>query len=234
MFAPASRQAPRSSQPACPGLLSPEQPYGSITLPLLHSSSLRLTPDQFAELCQANPDAVLELAADGSLICMTPTGSETGARNADLAFQIQAWARATGSWKGFDSSSGFRLPDNSVLSPDASLVGLDRWQALSAEQRRGFAPLCPDLVVELASISGASPSHEGPRGLTALRHKMDAYQRNGARLGWLLIPAERAVEIWEPLADSPAQPRRLEAASRLDGDPHFPGLAVDLEEIWAG
>jgi Uma2 family endonuclease len=229
MFAPASRQAPRSSQPACPGLLSPEQPFGSITLPLLHSSSLRLTPDQFAELCVANPDAVLELAADGFLICMTPTGSETGARNADLAFQIQAWARATGNWKAFDSSSGFRLPDNSVLSPDASLVGLDRWQALSAEQRRGFAPLCPDLVVELAS-----PTDEGPRGLTALRQKMAAYQRNGARLGWLLIPAERAVEIWEPLADSPAEPRRLEAASRLDGDPHFPGLAVDLDEIWAG
>jgi hypothetical protein len=49
-----------------------------------------------------------------------------------------------------------------------------------------------------------------------------------------LIPAERAVEIWEPLADSPAQPRRIEAACRLDGDAHFPGLVVELEEIWAG
>ena len=127
-----------------------------------------------AELCQVNPDAVLELAADGSLICMTPTGSETGARNGELLFQIKAWARATGGWKVFDSSTGFRLPDDSVLSPDASLVALDRWQALSAEQRRGFAPLCPDLVVELAS-----PSDEGPRGLTALRQKMAAYQRNG-------------------------------------------------------
>ena len=78
-----------------------------------------------------------------------------------------------------------------MLSPDAALVALDRWQALSAEQRRGFAPLCPDLVVELAS-----PSDVGPRGLTALRQKMAAYQRNGARLGWLLIPAERAVEVW--------------------------------------
>jgi Uma2 family endonuclease len=165
---------------------------------------------------------------------MTPTGGETGARNADLAFQIQAWARGNGGWKSFDSSTGFRLPDNSVLSPDASLVALDRWQALSAEQRRGFAPLCPDLVVELASTSDASPSDEGPRGITALRQKMAAYQRNGARLGWLLTPAERAVEIWEPLADPPAPPRRLEAASRLDGDPHFPGLAVNLEEIWAG
>ena len=229
MPASASPEALPASMPACSGLLSPQQPFGSITLPLSHSGSLRLTPEQFAELCQVNPDAVLELAADGSLICMTPTGSETGARNGELLFQIKAWARATGGWKVFDSSTGFRLPDDSVLSPDASLVALDRWQALSAEQRRGFAPLCPDLVVELAS-----PSDEGPRGLTALRQKMAAYQRNGALLGWLLIPAERAVEIWEAPADSPDNPRRIEAASRLTGDPHIPGLVVDLEEIWEG
>ena len=40
---------------------------------------------------------------------------------------------------------------------------LDRWQALTHDQRRGFAPLCPDLVVELAS-----PGDEGPRGLGAM------------------------------------------------------------------
>jgi Uma2 family endonuclease len=228
MLAPASPVAPPSPTTACPGLLSPEQPFGSITLPLIHTGSLRLSPEQFDELCQLNPDAVLELAADGSLICMTPTGSDTGARNGELFFQIKTWARANGSWKAFDSSTGFRLPDNSVFSPDAALVALDRWQGLSERERRGFAPLCPDLVVELAS-----PSDEGPRGLTALRQKMAAYQRNGARLGWLLIPAEQAVEIWEPLADTPAPPRRLEAATRLEGDPHLPGLAVDLDEIWA-
>jgi hypothetical protein len=138
-------------------------------------------------------------------------------------------ARGNGSWKSFDSSSGFRLPDNSVLSPDASLVALDRWQALSDAERCGFAPLCPDLEVELAN-----PSDAGPRGLTTLRQKMAAYQRNGARLGWLLIPAEQAVEIWGPLAAAPAQPRRLKAATRLNGDPQFPGLAINLEEIWAG
>jgi len=206
-----------------------------LNLPASLCAGLRFTPEQFAALCQANPEAVLELAADGSLILMTPAGSETGGRNGALSGLLwQALKASALPLKLFDSSTGFRLADNSVLSPDASLVALDRWQALTAEQRRGFAPLCPDLVVELASTSGASPSDEGPRGLTALRQKMAAYQRNGARLGWLLIPAERAVEIWEPLADSPAQPRRLEAASRLEADPHFPGLAIDLEEIWAG
>jgi Uma2 family endonuclease len=201
-----------------------------LNLPASLCAGLRFTPEQFAALCQANPEAVLELAADGSLILMTPTGSETGGRNGALSGLLwQALKASALPLKLFDSSTGFRLADNSVVSPDAALVALDRWQALTAEQRRSFAPLCPDLVVELAS-----PSDEGPRGLTALRQKMAAYQRNGARLGWLLIPAERAVEIWEPLADSPALPRRLEAASRLDGDPQIPGLVVELEEIWAG
>ena len=186
-----------------------------LSLPASLCAGLRFTPEQFAELCQANPDAVLELAADGSLILMTPTGSETGGRNGALSGLLwQALKASALPLKLFDSSTGFRLPDDSVLS---------------AEHRRGFAPLCPDLVVELVS-----PSDEGPRGLTALRQKMAAYQLNGARLGWLLIPAERAVEIWEPLADPPAQPRRLEAATRLDAAPHFPGLVVELKEIWAG
>lgn len=202
----------------------------ALTLPLALAASLRLTPVQFATLCEANPEAVLELAADGSLISMTPTGSETGARNSSLtALLWQALRNSPLPFKLFDSSTGFQLPDGSVLSPDASLVSLERWQALSDAQRRGFAPLCPDLVVELVSASD-----EGPRGLTALRHKMATYQRNGARLGWLLIPAERAVELWGPLQDRTQEPVRIEGAERLEGGAEFPGLVIQLEEIWAG
>ncbi|MEB3306354.1 MAG: Uma2 family endonuclease [Cyanobacteriota bacterium] len=152
---------------------SPQELWGAkgladhLNLPVALTNALRLTPEEFAELCAANPDAVLELAADGSLIQMTPTGSATGAHNADLLFQVQSWARARGVWKVFGSSTGFCLPDGSVRSPDASLVALERWQALSADERRGFAPLCPDLVVELAS-----PKDDGPRGVSALRQKM--------------------------------------------------------------
>jgi Uma2 family endonuclease len=227
MLAPPRQPEPPPKPPA------PEareiRPPEALTLPPSLWAGLRFTLEQFEVLCQANPEAVLELAADGSLILMTPTGSETGGRNGALMVVLGLALRASGlPLKIFDSSTGFRLPDNSVLSPDASLVALDRWQALSAEQRRGFAPLCPDLVVELAS-----PSDEGPRGLIALRQKMAAYQRNGARLGWLLIPAERAVEVWVPFADPPHEPSRIEKATRLDGGPEFPGLVIELEEIWA-
>jgi len=195
--------------------------------PLLLPERLRLTADQFEAVCHANPDAVLELDASGQLIQMTPTGSETGARNQALGALLWLGVRASGlPLKLFDSSTGFRLPDGSVLSPDASLVWRERWDALTVEERQGFAPLCPDLVVELAS-----PSDEGPRGLTALRRKMAAYQANGAQLGWLLIPEQRAVEVW--LAGA-SQTERIAPATTLDAGDLFPGLQIDLAEVWQG
>ena len=66
---------------------------------------------------------------------MTPTGSETGARNSRLVMRLLLWADQQGGWKVFDSSAGFRLPNGSVLSPAASLVRPERWQALSEAQR---------------------------------------------------------------------------------------------------
>ena len=119
-----------------------------LTLPRM----LTFTPSQFAEVCDANPEAVLELDADGTLIEMTPTGGSTSARKSALLFQLQAWARTTGDWIVGDSSAGFRLPDGSVRSPEASLVRLDRWRALSDAERDGFPPLCPDLVVQKAAL----------------------------------------------------------------------------------
>ena len=217
----ASNPSPPSSTEAAPAMG-----------PLLLPQELQLTPEQFVLLCAANPDAVLELDAQGHLISMTPTGGDTGSRNSRLLMRLLLWADRTGGWKVFDSSTGFRLPDGSVLSPDASLVSLERWQALSPEQRRGFPPLCPDLVVELAS-----PSDEGPRGVAALRRKLTAYQLNGAQLGWLLLPHEQVVEVWlgrqSPEAPLP-EPQRLEGVTELDGGMVLPGLLLDLEEIWRG
>jgi Uma2 family endonuclease len=230
--------APPSSAPPASGP-KPEALDAGLP-PLLLPRDLRLSPEQFALVCAANPEAVLELAADGQLIAMTPTGGDTSARNSLLIARLQIWALGQGGWKVFDSSGGFRLPDGSVLSPDASVVRDDRWQALSLEQRRGFPPLCPDLVIELSS-----PSDDGPRGATALRRKMATYLANGAQLGWLLFPERQAVEIWRApsllpvqgasakVPEGPSQPERLEPADTLDGGAAFPGLRLELAELWA-
>jgi len=192
-----------------------------LTLPL----SLTFTPSQFAEVCAANPEAVLELAADGTLIEMTPTGGSTGARNSRLLAQLENWAVAADlGWIVFDSSTGFQLPDGSIRSPDASVVRLDRWQALSAAERESFAPICPDLVVELAS-----PSDE----IEVLRRKMVAYMTNGARLGWLLLPQKRTVEVWTAgTTESTNSSLVLNDPSRLEAGLEFPGLVIDPRRIW--
>ena len=203
--------------------IAPPAPRADALAPLQLPSDLCLSPEQFAAVCAANPDAVLELDAAGNLIHMTPTGGETGARNSRLLMRFLVWADQLGGWQVFDSSTGFRLPDGAVLSPDASLVRLERWQLLTPQQRRSFPPLCPDVVVELAS-----PSDQGPRAVAALRQKMAAYQANGAQLGWLLIPEERAVEVW-PVA---SEPHRIEAATQLDGGLLLSGLRIELQDIW--
>jgi Uma2 family endonuclease len=212
---------------------SPSSTQASLVIPpLFIPQELKLTPEQFELVCAANPDAVLELDAQGHLISMTPTGGDTGSRNSRLLMRLLLWADRTGGWKVFDSSTGFRLPDGSVLSPDASLVRLDRWQALTPDQRRGFPPLCPDLVVELAS-----PSDEGPRGVTALRRKLSTYQANGAQLGWLLLPQEQAVEVWPGRSSAEGtlpNLQRWEGGRELDGGTLLQDLRLDLEEIWRG
>jgi len=78
--------------------------------PLVLHPELRLSPEQFALVCEANPDADLELSAGGHLISMTPTGGDTSARNTALLYALQHYARSQGGWKVLDSSGGFRLP----------------------------------------------------------------------------------------------------------------------------
>jgi Uma2 family endonuclease len=192
-----------------------------LTLP----RTLTLTPSQFAEVCAANPEAVLELAADGTLIEMTPTGGSTGARNQTLGALL--WLAIEQSHlplKLFDSSAGFLLPDGSVRSPDASVVRLERWQALSEAERDGFPPLCPDLVVELARPT------DGPQ---ALHCKMAAYMANGASLGWLLLPQSRTLEVWKAGAAATANsPLVFTDPAQLEAGPEFPGLVIDPRRIW--
>jgi Uma2 family endonuclease len=91
-------------------------------------------------------------------VCGQP-GASTSARNQTLgALLWLAIEQSRLPLKLFDSCAGFLLAYSFVRSPDASVVRLERCQALSEAERDGFPPLCPDLVVELAvyMANGAS------------------------------------------------------------------------------
>ena len=112
---------------------------------------INLTSEQFYQLCQANPDLKLERNTNGELIVMPPTGGETGKRNSKINLQLGIWNERTQLGEVFDSSTGFTLPNKADRSPDAAWVEKSRWEALTAEDRERFIPLCPDFVIELIS-----------------------------------------------------------------------------------
>jgi len=178
-----------------------------------------ITDEELLQLACRNPGYQFERGAKGELI-VTPAGSEGGRRSMELGYQLTAWNRGRSTGVTFDSSTGFRLPDGSVLAPDASWVRLARWETLTPDERRGFAPLCPDAVFEISSESDR---------LVDLRVKMTAYVKNGAWLAVLIDPNRRTVEIHRP--DGTAQ--LLEDVSAVQFEPELPDFVLDLGPIFS-
>jgi Uma2 family endonuclease len=190
------------------------------SVPVHIPRSLRVTDEQFLEIVKANPDLRLERAATGELIAMTPTGSESGNYNSELNIDVGSWNRQHRSGKVFDSSSGFRLPNGAIRSPDVTWIAQARWDALTSEQRKGFAPLCPDFVIELVSESD---------DLESLQAKMQEYRDNGCRLGWLINPKTKTVEIYRPHA----APEIVPFTTPLSGEDVLPGFQLHLQTLFA-
>ncbi|MBE9146453.1 Uma2 family endonuclease, partial [Planktothrix mougeotii] len=114
---------------------------------------IEMTDEQFFHLCQNNRELRFERNANGELIIMPPTGGETGNKNARITQQIMNWTDADGTGIAFDSSTCFKLPNGADRSPDASWIKLERWEALTDEEKQKFPPICPDFVIELLSPS---------------------------------------------------------------------------------
>lgn len=181
---------------------------------------LQVTPAQFEKLALANCDLRLERTATGDLIVNPPTGWETGERNRSLTGQLDRWYEANEDLgKAFDSSTGFILPNGATRSPDASWVSRERRQALTSEQTGTFANICPDFVVELRSASDT---------LGSLQVKMQEYMDNGARLGWLIDPQNRRVEVYR----QGKEVEILENPTELSGEDLLPRFVLNLSRIW--
>ncbi|AFY79327.1 hypothetical protein Ple7327_4197 [Pleurocapsa sp. PCC 7327] len=180
---------------------------------------IKLTEDQFYQLCRANPDIKFERNAKGEIIIMSPTGGETGNRNAEIIIEFGVWNRRSQLGKLFDSSTGFQLPNGADRSPDVAWIKQERWKALTPEQKEKFPPIAPDFVLELMSPSDR---------LQELQEKMREYIENGVQLGWLINRKNRQVEIYRPgqkveILDNPAT---------LSGEDVLPGFVLDLQIVW--
>jgi Uma2 family endonuclease len=185
----------------------------------LGSALKRMTDREFFDFCQLNQDWRFERTSDGDLIIMPPAGGETGRRNFKLIGLFNVWVESDGTGVGFDSSTGFVLPNGAKRSPDLAWVRSTRWESLTEDEREEFPPLCPDFVVELRSKSDT---------LEKLQRKMLEYVENGAQLGWLIDPLEKRVYVYQPGKEVNC----LIEPQKVSGEPVLRRFELELNRIW--
>ncbi|MEC4817158.1 MAG: Uma2 family endonuclease [Scytonema sp. PMC 1069.18] len=180
---------------------------------------VKLTDDQFYQLCLDNPDVKFERNQWGELIIMPPTGGETGNCNSEINAEFVFWNRRTKLGKVFDSSTCFKLPNGCDRSPYLSWIRLERWNTLSAEQREKFPPIAPDFLLELMSPSDS---------LSDTQDKMQEYMDAGVKLGWLIDRKTRRVEIYR----SGQEVEVLDSPASLSGEEVLPEFVLNLRFVW--
>jgi Uma2 family endonuclease len=178
--------------------------------PIVH-----LNDEQFYQLCIANSDLNLEMNAAGELIIVPPVGGESGNQEAELITDLEIWNRQAKLGKVFSSSTIFILPNGAKRSPDAAWIKLERWEALTIEQRKKFPPIIPDFIIELRSATDR---------LAPIQSKMQEYQENGLRLGWLINPQDHQAEIYR--LGKPVEVIQIPAV--ISGEDVLPGFELQL------
>lgn len=183
-------------------------------------SVIELNREQFYQICQDNPDLKLERTATGNLVIMSPTGEETGRKNASLIVQVGLWNEQTQLGEVFDSSTGFSLPNGADRSPDVAWLEKSHWEALSPQEKEKFIPLCPDFVIELLSPTD---------NLKHVQTKMQEYIENGCQLGWLINQKQKIVEVYRPGKETEI----LDALASLSGENVLPSFTLNLTKVWS-
>ena len=179
----------------------------------------KITVEHFEQLCELNPELKLETNHQGELIVMSPTGYETGMNNASLIAQFWNWNRQYDLGIVCDSSTGFILPNGAIRSPDVSWIAKERITRFSKEEKAKFLPLAPDFALELMSPSDR---------LETTQAKMQEYQENGVKLGWLINPQLQQVEIYRPEKVTEV----VNHPVTLSGEDILPELVIELDFIW--
>lgn len=189
----------------------------AITLDL--SPIIKLTDEEYYKLATAHQNLRIERTPTGELVIMPPTGGNTGRRNISISAQLENWSRQDKTGVAFDSSTSFNLPNGGYRSPDASWIRLERWNTLTEEQKDTFPPICPDYAIELRSKTDS---------LKYLQNKMQEYLASGLRLGWLIDPKTKKVEIYR----QGKVVEVLESPTALSGEDVLPGFVLDFQPIF--
>ncbi len=182
---------------------------------VLKTDALRMTEEEFFNLCQQNRELRMERDKNQNLFILSATSYETSRINNKLAYQLTLWNEKHLLGEVFGSNAGYTLSNKAIRSPDVSWVSKVRHNALPMIERKRFAHICPDFVIELKSDSDS---------LKQLKEKMQEWIENGCKLGWLIDPEERKVYIYHSTGDN----SEMHFDEKITGENTLPGFVLDI------
>ena len=177
-----------------------------------------LTDEEIMRLNLQNPELRFECNADGALVTVSPSGAIAGNREAKALAYLLNWVESHDLGEVFGSSTGFKLENGAVRSPNAAFVAKERLPEAWDEGEDEYLPLAPDFVIEVCSK---------PSRLDTLKAKMNEYVTNSVRLGWLIDRPNQ--QAWVYQGDGLIT--QLPATAILSGEDVVPGFKLALKYL---
>ena len=174
-------------------------------------------PTRFIEFCEANDDYEMEINEAGELVILPMVGLKGNRQETELNAELTIFRRANGGVNA-SQTSRFRLASGAIRGPDAAWITQERYDAATEHERETVFPGAPDFVVEIRSRTD---------NLAPLQRKMQLWMDGGARLGWLIDPANRRVHVYRA---GQAEPEVLEDPETLDGEDVLPGFSFGVRQ----
>lgn len=176
---------------------------------------MSLTAKDLEKFQQQHPDHRMELV-DGEIVIMSPSGYESDEVATRLSTFINVWVMPRNLGRVTGSNAGFVLPNSDTRAPDVSFVQAERLR----RSPRSFAELAPDLMVEVKSPTDS---------LFKLREKIDEFLSLGTRVGILINPEQRWVEVRR----TSQEPITLHDGDTLTVPDVLPGWQVLVDDLWS-
>jgi Uma2 family endonuclease len=186
---------------------------------LVNPVHIDFSEDEFFEFCVANKEIRIERNRKGQLIITPPTGLAKTFENSDISANLWNWNRKYGLGKVSDSNGGYTLPNGAMYAPDVAWISNERWATVAPADRKKFAHICPNFVIELMSESDS---------LIQAKAKMEEWLENGVQLGWLINPKERKTYIYRENGERIIQ----DFQQKLSGEKVLPNFELDLNDIF--
>ena len=154
---------------------------------------------------------------DGELFEMSPPGGVHGSLAVEISYYIWSFAKERDLGK-VTMESGYHPPDSrhTLLSPDVAFLS----KAKAPQPFWGkYIPFMPDLAVEILSPTDT---------LRQVRRKAALYLRHGTQLVWIVLPAEKGVDVCRSVDGARLDIEFVSSEGSLSGEQILPGFALQV------